>query len=144
MGQRHSLNNTVKRVSLSHETVRSARTIALKEGMPNTQRRTDCDRRVCLTAWQPYDCSSSKAIGNEVEESSEDAMLLKFFLTHEEPRAMTHRGRVNHLVQAKCENRNPKSFFQNDYHTHQSFSLRGTHELYLNAVQTQHRGRPGI
>ena len=34
---------------------------------------------ICLTAWQPYDCSSSKAIGDEVEESSEDAMLLKFF-----------------------------------------------------------------
>jgi len=25
-----------------------------------------------------------------------------------------------------------------------SFSLRGTHKLYLSAVQTQHRGRPGI
>lgn len=44
-------------------------------------------------------CSSSKI--NEVEESSEDAMLLNFFLTHEELRAVTHRGRVNHLVQAK-------------------------------------------
>lgn len=48
-----------------------------EEGMPNTQGRTDYDRRVCLTAWQPYDCSSSKI--NEVEESSEDTMLLKFF-----------------------------------------------------------------
>lgn len=85
-----------------------------------------------------------KNLGVVLEVKENSLPFVSSLVTHEELRDVTCKNVFNHLVQAKCENRNPKSFFQNDYHTHQSFSLRGTHELYLNAVQTQHRGRPGI
>lgn len=98
MGQRHSLNNTVKPVSLSHETVRSARTVVLKEGMPNTQWRTDYDMPHCMATVRLLIFQSNRGWGGGKLRRCHVAQI---FLTHEELRAVTHRGRVNHLVQAK-------------------------------------------
>lgn len=42
-------------------------------------------------------------------------------VTHEELRIVTCKNMFNHLVQAKCENKNPESFFQNDYHSAKAF-----------------------